>query len=183
MIVGLTGPNAAGKGEVVAHLRALGFAAHSLSDVVRDEAAARGVAPEREQLIRIGNELRRAGGAGILAERILPRLGGRDVVDSIRNPSEVAVMRRLPAFWLLGVDAPARVRFARSVARSRPGDPVTFEEFEERERQENSSDPDAQQLATTLVLADRVVTNGGSIEALHAEIDRTLAALGSRPLL
>jgi len=183
MIVGLTGPNAAGKGEVVAHLRAMGFASHSLSDVVRDEAARRGLAPEREHLIRIGNELRREGGAGVLAERILPRLGDRDVVDSIRNRSEVVVLRRMPVFLLLGVDAPARVRFLRSLARCRPGDPVTFEEFEERERQENSSDPDAQQLAATLGLADRVVTNGGSIEALHAEIDRVLAAPGSLPLL
>ncbi len=183
MIVGLTGPNAAGKGEVVAYLRVLGFAVHSLSDVIRDEAAARGLPPEREHLIRIGNELRREGGAGVLAERILPRLGDRDVVDSIRNPSEVAVLRRMPVFLLLGVDAPARVRFARSLARCRPGDPVTFEEFLERERQENSSDPDAQQLAATLGLANRVVTNGGSVEALRAEIDRVLAALRSRPLL
>jgi dephospho-CoA kinase len=89
----------------------------------------------------------------------------------------------MPVFLLLGVDAPARVRFLRSLARCRPGDPVTFEEFEEREHQENSSDPDAQQLAATLGLADRVVTNGGSIEALHAEIDRVLAAPGSLPLL
>ncbi|MBZ5637872.1 MAG: dephospho-CoA kinase [Acidobacteriia bacterium] len=175
MVVGLTGPNAAGKGEVAAHFRVLGFAVHSLSDVVREEAAARGFPLDREHLIRTGNELRRAGGPGILAERILARIGVRDVVDSIRNPAEVGVLRRIPGFLLLGVDAPARVRFDRSLARSRPGDPATFEAFEERERQENSSDPDAQQLRATLLLADRIVRNEGTLEALRREVDRALA--------
>ena len=58
LVLGVTGPNAAGKGEVSAYLRALGFAVHSLSDVVREEARARGFPPEREHLIRIGTELR-----------------------------------------------------------------------------------------------------------------------------
>ncbi len=176
MVVGLTGPNAAGKGVVAAHLRELGFVIHSLSDVVREEAARLGFPPEREHLIRIGNDLRRSGGAGVLAERILPRIGSRDVVDSIRNPAEVAVLRRLAGFLLLGVDASPRIRFERSLARSRPGDSATFEEFETRERQENSSDPDAQQLLATLRLADRIITNDGSLDALRREVDRAVAA-------
>jgi len=177
MVVGLTGPNAAGKGEVAAYLRELGFAIHSLSDVVREEAARLGFPPAREHLIRIGNDLRRSGGPGILAERILSRIASRDGVDSIRNPAEIAVLRGLPGFFLLGVDAPARLRFERSLARSRPGDPRTFEAFEERERQENSSNPDAQQLLATLRLADKVITNDGTLEALKREVDRAVAPL------
>jgi hypothetical protein len=97
---------------------------HSLSDVVREEAAARGLPPERGPLIAVGNELRRALGPGALAERILPRLGERDVVDSIRNPAEVEVLRRAPGFLLVAVRATQATRFARSLARARPGDPV-----------------------------------------------------------
>jgi dephospho-CoA kinase len=175
MVVGLTGPNAAGKGEVAVYLRTLGFAVHSLSDIVREEAAARGLPPGREQLIRTGNELRRTGGPGILAERILSRLEDRDVVDSIRNPAEVAVLRSIRGFLLLGVDAPARMRFERSLSRSRPGDPATFEAFEERERQENSRDPAEQQLRATFLLADRIVRNEGTLAALKAEVNRALA--------
>ena len=177
MVVGLTGPNAAGKGEVTAYFRELGFAIHSLSDVVREEAARLGFPPEREHLIRIGNDLRRIGGPGVLAERILPRIASRDVVDSIRNPAEVAVLRRLEGFFLLGVDAPAITRFERSLSRSRPGDPATFEAFEERERQENTSDPDAQQLLATLAHADLVITNDGTREALRRAVDRAVAPL------
>jgi dephospho-CoA kinase len=179
LVLGLTGPNAAGKGEVADYLRGRGFAVHSLSDVVREEAAARGLPPEREQLIRIGNLLREQGGPGVLAERILPRLGERDVVDSIRTPAEVAVLRVLPRFVLLGVGAPAALRFERSRRRARAGDPETLEEFRLREEQENTKDPNAQQLLATFRLADRVLDNRypdlaglhGAIAGLLGEID------------
>ena len=172
IVFGLTGPNAAGKGEVAACLRGHGFAVHSLSDVVREEAAARGLPPEREHLIRIGNLLREQGGAGILATRILPRLGQRDVVDSIRSPGEVEVLRGLPSFLLVAVEAPLEVRFRRAVARGRPGDPRTLEEFRSRERQENAADPWSQQLDATFRLADRVLDNGGDLDRLGQEVDR-----------
>jgi len=177
LVLGLTGPNAAGKGEVASHLERRGFVVHSLSDVVREEAARQGLPPEREHLIRIGNELRESGGAGVLAERILPRLGGRAVVDSIRNPAEVAVLRTLPRFVLIGVGAPVEVRFRRALERARPGDPRTLAAFRAREAQENTADPLAQQLEATFRLADRVVDNAGDLAALHRQVDCLVEAL------
>jgi len=174
IVFGLTGPNAAGKGEVAERLRAHGFRTHSLSDVVRRVAVAEGLPPEREHLIRIGNRLRREGGAGVLAERILADLGERDVVDSIRNPEEVAVLRRLGRFVLIGVTAPVELRFRRALARARPGDPATLAEFEARERQENAADPLAQQLDATFRLADVVVTNDEDLDDLHRRVDAIL---------
>jgi dephospho-CoA kinase len=158
LVLGLTGANAAGKGEVASYLRDRGFAVHSLSDVIRDEAAARGLPPEREHLIRIGNLLRERGGPGVLAERILPRLGERDAVDSIRK-------------------APLELRFQRSVSRCRPGDPTTLQQFRQREVQENSSDPAAQQLAETFARADRIVENVAGLGELHDQLDRLLVQL------
>lgn len=202
MIVGLTGPNAAGKGEVARVLRERGFAYHSLSDVVREEATARGLDHSRENLIRVGNELRARSGPGVLAERIAamlaretgpPRLPGARfdaeiatgpgdgaptaadvIVDSIRSPAEVEVLRRLPGFVLLGVDAPIAVRFERSSARGRIGDGATFEEFVRKEALENTNDPAAQQLAQALALADLVLDNAGTLEALRAKVTAAL---------
>jgi dephospho-CoA kinase len=176
-ILGLTGPNAAGKGEVAAYLAELGFEIHSLSDVVRAAAAERGFPTEREHLIRIGNELRREGGPGALAEGILPALGQRAVVDSIRNPAEVEVLRGVPGFVLLGVTAPVERRFERSSRRARPGDPATLAEFVARERQENADDPTSQQLDATLRLADHVIDNRGELAELRARVDAILAAM------
>jgi dephospho-CoA kinase len=177
VILGLTGPNAAGKGEVASHLERCGFKLHSLSDIVREEAARQGFPPEREHLIRIGNQLRRELGAGALATRILSRLGSRDVVDSIRNPAEVAVLRERKDFVLLGISAQPETRFRRSLERGRPGDPETFEAFEARERQENSADPGAQQLGATFELADHVLCNNGDLDGLGSAVDELLASL------
>jgi dephospho-CoA kinase len=180
-VIGVTGPNAAGKGEVSAYFASIGFVLHSLSDIVREEAAARGLPPEREHLIRIGTELREQGGAGVLAQRLLPRLGERDVVDSIRNPAEVRVLRAIPEFVLLGVRAPSELRFARSRARARPGDPETLEAFAAREIQENSLNPAGQQLQATFDLADRVVDNDSGLAELHAKLDAVVRSLGGVP--
>jgi len=181
VVIGVTGPNAAGKGEVSAYLHSLGFALHSLSDIVREEAAARGLPPEREHLIRIGTLLREEGGPSVLAERLLPRVGDRDVVDSIRNPAEVEALRRIPGFLLVGVRAPAELRFTRSRVRARPGDPETFEAFLGRERQENSLNPAGQQLQATFALADRIVDNDGDLDGLHGKVDALLLSLGATP--
>lgn len=174
IVLGLTGPNAAGKGEVADYLKTCGFTLHSLSNIVREESAARGLPPEREHLIAVGNDLRREGGPGVLADRLIPRLGDRDVVDSIRNPSEVQALRSLPHFTLIGVAAATEVRFRRSLGRARPGDPDSLAGFEARERQENSDDPNNQQLAATFELADRIVWNDSDLPALHRSLDRLL---------
>jgi dephospho-CoA kinase len=183
LVLGLTGPNAAGKGEVASWLSAQGFVLHSLSDIVREEAVANGLPPEREHLIATGNRLRNEGGAGVLAARLIPRLGVRDVVDSIRNPAEVQALRSIPQFVLAGVEASMEARFKRSLLRARPGDPLTLEQFRHRENQENSSDPNSQQLAATFALADHILVNDGEIEHLHeaisALIDRLSGSGGS----
>ena len=178
VVIGVTGPNAAGKGEVSAYFRRHGFQLHSLSDIVREAAAERGFPPEREHLIRVGTELRERGGAGVLAERLLGRLGNRDVVDSVRNPAEVDVLRTIPEFVLIGVRASAELRFARSRSRARPGDPETFDAFLAREAQENSRNPAGQQLQATFALADRIVDNDAGLPELHAQLDEVLRSLG-----
>lgn len=176
--MGLTGPNASGKGEVAKFLAAHGFEVHSLSDAVRQEATRLGLDHGRDSLIRVGVRLRSKGGPGALAARILPGLRGRAVVDSIRNPGEVAVLRGLPRFLLLGVDAPQILRFHRSLRRGRPGDGATLDEFARKEARENSSTEAGQQLRATLALADCLVDNDGALDALHDKVRATLARCG-----
>ena len=160
------------------YLAAHGFSVCSLSDVVRDEATRRGLDHSRDSLIRMGVEMRAGGGPGALARRVLPRLKGRAVVDSIRNPGEVEVLRALPRFLLLGVDAPQPLRFQRSIRRGRLGDGATLEEFARKEELENSGTESGQQLQRTLALADVVVDNDGTIEALHVKVRNALRDRG-----
>jgi len=179
MILGVAGPNGAGKGEVVAFLRARSFTALSLSDVIRDALREEGVAETRERMIDAGRRLRAAHGAAALAERLLPRLlpDRHYVIDSIRHPAEVEALRRgSPSFRLLWVDAHPPLRFERLHARARPGDPDTLERLlalEARER--GSPDEAAQQLDAVAALADARLRNDGPLGELHAQVLRVLA--------
>ncbi|MDX1390566.1 MAG: hypothetical protein R3344_15360, partial [Acidobacteriota bacterium] len=120
-------------------------------------------------------------GADVLARRILPRLVGAAVADSIRNPAEVRALRdALERFVLVGITASTEARFARIVARGRPGDPSTLDELVSREREENQSDPARQQLDATFLLADRVIDNSGTLEELATALDRILDEQGYR---
>jgi dephospho-CoA kinase len=180
MIVGLTGTFAAGKGTVAAMLGARGFCYHSLSDILREELVIRGVPEGREALMHLGNELREAGGPGVLAERLLDRLQdqGDHIVDSIRNPEEVRRLRTLDDFTLVGVDADQRVRFERLRNRARQGDPETWEAFQALEAAETvSDDPTKQQLARTWTMRDATLINDGSEEELRAGLETLLGGL------
>ena len=183
MIIGLTGKNGAGKTAVCDHLRASGFEYASLSDAIRVELQRRGEEITRERLIETGTEMRETGGAGILAERIMAGLESEHnyVIDSIRNPAEVAALRRRPDFTLFAIEASAKTRFERSFARARENAAATFEQFmAEEERELESENPAAQQLVATIALADNVIENNETKETLHCKLDEILSPLMSR---
>jgi dCMP deaminase len=187
MIIGLTGKNASGKGEVAAFLKEGGFQYYSLSDVLREELEARKLSVTRENLIKIGNELRSKYGSGVLASRILAKLeiDKNYVVDSFRNPREVEAFRSQNHFHLIHVTALPRLRFERIRARKRESDPTTFEEFEKLEAAEaKSADENSQQLDSTGQLGDVEIENNSTLEELRAktrEVIRRLASTQLRP--
>jgi dCMP deaminase len=183
MIIGLTGKNGAGKTAVLEYLRSRSFEAYSLSDEIREEIRIRGKQATRELLIDVGNELREKFGPGILAIRVLRNLESdrNYVIDSIRNPSEVQVLRSHGDFTLLAVEADVNIRFERSRHRGREGAAQTLQQFKEEEARELDSDnPASQQLHATRQKADLVVANNGTLEDLHRHLDKLLAPLMSR---
>lgn len=180
MIIGLTGKNASGKGEVAQVLKEGGFHYLSLSDLLRDELKKRGLEVVRENLIQVGNEMRQTYGGGYLADKALQQIDvdKNYIVDSIRNPREVEVLRRLSNFRLIHVTAVPQVRFERIKSRNREGDPKTFAEFEKLEaREAKSADPNTQQLDETGRLADAEVENNASIDELRDKVRDTIRQL------
>jgi len=178
MILGLAGRNGAGKGEVVRFLEARSFRAFSLSDVIREELRASGIDETRERMIETGNAIRARSGPGGLALRLTERLAPdlNAVVDSIRHPAEVEVLRqRSKSFRLIWVDAPETVRFDRLRARGRGGDPTSLDDLRRLEARElGSDDPVAQQLLAVRALADFTIENDGSLESLHERVQEVL---------
>jgi dephospho-CoA kinase len=176
MLIGLTGLNASGKGTVAESLQARGYAYHSLSDAIRDVLAEQGLAPTREHMIEAGRELRRKGGPGALAEQILKKIGPDDnaIIDSIRTPGEVEVLRGHPGFCLIEVTASEPVRLTRITARGRIGDPTELETVRRLEAAELTGDSAGQQLVATAALADAQLPNEGDMDALYAALEGLL---------
>jgi len=183
MIFGLAGKNASGKGTVAEILKTGGFEYFSLSDEIRLALAERGIEPTRDAMTEEGNRIRHAEGAGALATRVLHRFsqGINQVVDSVRNPEEVRVLRTCQNFFLISVDAPVEVRFERLRQRGRAGDPVTIEGFlTAEERELAGGDPAAQQLIATMKLADYTINNGTDVEALTAAVKNVFRDAASK---
>jgi dCMP deaminase len=180
MILGVSGPNSAGKGEVVAYLEARSFYPLSLSDAIRDELRRQGIDETRERMIETGRALRAEHGPGVLAARLAAKMqpDRNYVIDSIRHPAEVAALRALGAkFQLLWVDADPMLRFERMRARGRPGDPESLERLLTLESRERGSDDVAmQQLDAVEQLADVQLRNDGDLAGLHEQVQRVLEA-------
>ncbi len=187
MIIGLTGKNAAGKGEIAKHLQGKGFIYFSLSDALRDEAIRLGLDHSRKTLIKLGTEMREKFGNGILAKRINGKIGklknqnkNNIVVDSIRNLGEIKELRKNKDFILVAVHTDAKIRFQRLLRRGRVGDAQTFEEFLEHEKKENNNEGAGQQLDKCIEMADKVINSNGTIEEANKDIDKYIDLLRSK---
>jgi dephospho-CoA kinase len=173
-LIGLTGTNASGKGEAAAYFRAKDYGYHSLSDVIRDVLAHRGLPATRDNLIRVGNELREKEGADVLARRIYQRISGNAVIDSIRNPYEIQFLRSRGGFILLAIDAPVKLRYERALLRGREESAATLAEFIAKEREEMTDRDQGQQLLNCMGMADYIVTNDSTLEEFHKKLERFL---------
>ncbi|MEL0310475.1 MAG: AAA family ATPase [Candidatus Poseidoniales archaeon] len=180
MLIGLTGRNASGKSTIVNWFSKKGLETSSCSDSIRAWLAEQNIEPTRDALIEGGRELRRKGGAGILAEMLLEILDGKDaVVDSIRTPGEVEALRKRDDFILIEVRANTETRWKRLQSRARTGDPLDKETFLKQERAEAEAKDDAgQALNATAELADLVILNDGTEKELLDDLEELYQKLG-----
>ena len=173
-LIGLTGTNGAGKGEVAAYFGKKGYAYFSLSDLIREELIKKGEEVTRSNLIKMGNELREKGGYDILARLVMKKVKDKAVIDSIRNPKEVEYLRKQKSFVLLAVDAPVDLRYERAKKRGRVESASTLQEFIKKEAEEITNLEKGQQLQNCMKMADFLVINDGSLEDLHQKLEELL---------
>lgn len=204
--VGVTGLPGAGKGAFIDMLRPLLTEAdtetryYSLSDELRAEARRRGLAVERPVLRAIANELRQERGSGVLSRlvaaqirRDLAQLPAQEalvvIVDSIRNPQEVRVLREElgPAFILVGIEAPMEALVERIASRARYDEPDEFLEQKEAARkmilgETGKDEPDhGHNITECVAMADWRIDNSRTLEDLSEETHRFVSAAISVP--
>jgi len=173
-IIGLTGTNGSGKGEAASFFGRHGYAYYSLSDLIREELKKCGLESTRDNLIRTGNRLRKKFGADILARRTTEKIKGNAVIDSIRNPKEVALLRSLKDFTLLAVDAPPEIRYERVRLRGRNESALSLQEFIAKEQEEMTTLETGQQLQQCMQMADFFVMNDSTLDAFHRKLEKFL---------
>lgn len=174
MIIGLTGRIGSGKEAIANFFREKGFCYLNISDEIRDEAEKRDISMERTKLQDLGNELRIKEGMGVWTRRILKKmeLEKNYIVDGIKNPGEVAELKKRKDFVLIGVDSPEKQRFERLLRRGKSSDPKTWEDFLEVDKRDLGEDnPYGQQVSKCLSVADFLINNDKSLEFFNIKIE------------
>jgi len=166
LVIGLTGTLNSGKGTLAGIIKLQEFEHVILSNVLLDkfkeDTARRNAASMREYLQDIGDELRRKYGSEALAKFALEQsTSGRVLIDGIRNPGEIDYLKTNTNFYLIAVDAPLDIRYARSQGRKSEKDSVSFEEFKRNdERDRGINQPgEGQQVQACIDRADYLIIN------------------------
>ncbi len=181
MIIGLTGTNAAGKTTIVNYLISKNFEHYSLSDILREELSHLGLKPTRENLINMGNELRRKYGSSVLADRVKTKISSNNtVIDSIRNPSEVQSLQQLNNFFLIAVDAPVNLRYRRAKSRNRIENVDSLNDFIEMENREKSLNTNHQNIIACIEQSEFKINNDGNFEELRKKVAEIIIQLEKR---
>lgn len=179
-IIGITGTLGAGKGTIVDYLtQHHGFRHFSVRGYLTKLIVAKGGEVNRDTLVATANELRAQNTPSFIAEELYREAAesGQDcIIESIRTVGEINALHAKGNFTLFAVDADQKVRYGRIVERASETDKVTFEIFAGNEAREmNSDDPNKQNLAACMRMADYRFTNDGSFDGLYRQVDEALA--------
>jgi dephospho-CoA kinase len=179
IVLGITGTIGSGKGTVVDHLvDQKGFRHHAVRDYLTELLIERGMTVDRTGMREVANELRKAHEPAYVVKQLYERAlrdgHERVVIESIRNVGEAEFLKSQGAH-LVAVDADQKLRYERVQSRRSATDQVDFPTFvEHEEREMQPAGPHDMNVRGVMKLADATITNNGSLEGLHSEIDRVL---------
>lgn len=179
LVIGLSGRIGGGKGTIGDYLmRKHGAEGRRFSDILRDLLLRLHIPIERAALQSLGATLRTQFGDDILVKTLQKDLETAEakivIVDGVRYPNEVDMLRSFENSILFFVDAPPEIRFERVRKRGEKGeDKIDYAEFLRAEERETE-----RHLDEVMALADYRLDNSGGFEDLYKQIDRALKEHG-----
>lgn len=186
MVLGIVGTHGAGKGAVVQFLKEHGFIHCSARNLFLEELARQGIAPDRNTISNVANELRRRHGVGFVIctylERYNPTLHNL-VIESIYTQGEADEIRRHGGY-IIAVDADPELRYERIRHRMSETDFVSKEEFLKKQQDElHSDDPAEQNIQVVAKDADFHIENNDGIEELKVQVDYMLEKMAENKVI
>ncbi len=181
IVIGIMGKIGSGKSEASRYIaEKYGGRVFRFSDVLRDILQRLGLELSRENFIALGAALRSAFGNGVIARAlkrdILASRAGVVVVDGVRYPEEVEMIRSFENSLLIYIHASPEVRYSRAVKRGEKGEAtISYEEFLKNDGAETEK-----RIAELAKLADYRIDNNGTLEELHAALDGVLEGVVQR---
>jgi dephospho-CoA kinase len=176
-IIGITGTLGAGKGEISAFLKKRGFVHFSVRNFLTAELKRRGLPINRDEMTELANELRKTHKPSYIIEELYAQAvgnGAPSIIESVRAKGEADFLKKKGAL-IIAVDADPKLRYERIQARKSDLDHVSYEKFLSDEKREmDSDDPLRQNIRDCMRRADFVLINNGTLDELHAQIDKIL---------
>ncbi len=179
-VIAFVGYPLSGKSTAAQVAREMGIPVVVMGDIVREEAARRGLELTDENLGKVASELREKEGMDAIARRCIPKIreearkSGIVVVDGIRGIAEIERFKKAfgDDFILIAIESPLEVRFERAKMRKRSDDVEKLEDLEERDRREERWG-----MREAMEIADFTVENTGDYEDFVDKIRQILLKL------
>lgn len=164
----IIGMPAAGKDLARQFARTKGYPYFATGDIVRAEAARRGVSPDAESMATLSTELRGSDGLGVtrLALKAAVETGAPvGFMEGIRSMQEIDLIGAQAETVVVAFLAPRSMRKARVLSRGRSDDSAAA--FDGRDRREIDYG-----LSIPIAMADEYILNTGTMEEALADFGR-----------
>jgi len=185
IVLGITGTLGAGKGTIVDYLiRNENYVHFSVRGFLLKEINKRKLEPNRDSMVKVANDLRAKHGASYIVEQLYEeaaKKGQNAIIESIRTTGEIDALRQKGGFFMIAVDADARIRYQRIQQRGSETDNVDYDTFIANENREmESDDPGRQNLMKCIELSDFAIENNGTFQQLYDQIVRITGEINER---
>jgi dephospho-CoA kinase len=176
LVIGLTGQRYSGKSEASIALSKKGFQILDFTaDVLAPELKRQGKAVTRQNLIALATSLRKKYGTDILSRRLLKKAKGQLIaISGIRFPEEVACFKKAfgPAFKLIAITAPAKIRWARAAKMEKGEGKLSFKDFLAVEKAVTELN-----IPKLIKIADFRISNKSTKAIFYKKIDKIIKKL------